>query len=550
MRLLLPLLIPVCAFAQQAQNTGSQTCFLSGRIENSVTGAPVRKAAVRLRPVDPKPKNLANTQEGDAEDPLETATNAEGAFSFSGLAAGSYRLFAERTGFSPTFWGAKRHAKTGQPLQLAAGDRREDIAIRLVPLSAITGKVVEEDGDPVPNAQVQLLVPVYMPSGREMKVQNGTYTNDLGEYRIHSLTPRRYFLRVDPPRSEMTSGKVGRGKRKSLVGAFYPGVAEPSGAAALELEAGQQLNGVDITLHMGHRVTVNGRLVLPPGATRLQVTAGQYSDSGSSTTTVDLSDPAGHFSWSNLAPGDYLLDGRCSVGDQEYHAYLPFTLGSTDVENLELRPAPPVEVTGHVRFEGPVNEKVVSASLLLNGKLSRSHLTAKIQKDGKFTVSRLGPDVYRLALNSGAEAFITEARWGSIDALNSGLDLSPGSSASDVSVVISSDVATLEGTVQNDKQEPLATGLVVLRATPTNGESYLNSNFNAVKVDRSGKFSIAGIAPGHYRILAWEDVDEGTARYDPMFFRQMMAQGQALDIVAGERKSIIVQVVAEPDEQK
>ena len=549
MRLFIALSFASLLSAQNPDSTSAPACTIMGHVVNSITGAPLRKAQVRLLRENPAPAPPGGAAK--PEEPPETISAADGAFSFTGLTPGAYRVHANRNGFLPCYWGAKGRSSPGQVLRLGPGEERDDIAVGLIPLGVITGKVVDEDGDPVPSVHVQVLVPVYSPSGRDLQRRGAAFTNDLGEFRLHSLEPRKYYLRADPMGGEMNGPRT-RHAREALVGNYYPGSPEQSGAAPVQLMPGQQLNGIDFTLHMGHRVTITGRVAVPPGATNLMLTYSQFSRDGSSMTNIELSDAAGHFTLRGLATGDYILGVRCNLAGDEYNALQPVTVGSADIENLELRPAPPVEVTGSVRFEGPSNEKLVSASIVLDAKLSHSQSMAKIQNDATFASRGLAPDVYHLELNTTAEAFLKEARWGDVNALESGLDLSAGTSASDVKRVVSTAVGSLDGTVQSDKQEALAGATVALRseAAASEGDSYSRAGTRSVKSGADGKFHIGGLTPGRYRLMAWEDVDETMLGYGGDFGQQIASRGQLIEVGEGEHKSVSVQAAPKPEQHQ
>jgi hypothetical protein len=64
---------------------------------------------------------------------------------------------------------------------------------------------------------------------------------------------------------------------------------------------------------------------------------------------------------------------------------------------------------------------------------------------------------------------------------------------------------SVKGVVQNLKKEPVGDSLVALIPAPGH-----RSNLNLFKTaftDQYGQFSISGVAPGDYGVLAWEDVD-------------------------------------------
>jgi len=61
--------------------------------------------------------------------------------------------------------------------------------------------------------------------------------------------------------------------------------------------------------------------------------------------------------------------------------------------------------------------------------------------------------------------------------------------------------------------------------------------------DQSGRFTLHGVTPGAYTLIAWESVD-GDAYYDPEFLSKYEGQGRALHLNEGEHTS--VQLVAAP----
>jgi hypothetical protein len=58
----------------------------------------------------------------------------------------------------------------------------------------ISGRVLDEDGEPLPWAQVSALREVYFRGKRKLSLEALVPTNDLGEYRLFGLKPGRYFV--------------------------------------------------------------------------------------------------------------------------------------------------------------------------------------------------------------------------------------------------------------------------------------------------------------------------------------------------------------------
>ena len=104
-------------------------------------------------------------------------------------ADGGFRIEAIVPGL-PSFCRAHRIARGGQYrarrdgriLTLGAGQELKDVRIQLQ-AAAVAGRVTDEDGDPLPNAQVGVLRQTFV-AGRSRWEQVGAErTNDLGEYR-------------------------------------------------------------------------------------------------------------------------------------------------------------------------------------------------------------------------------------------------------------------------------------------------------------------------------------------------------------------------------
>ena len=65
--------------------------------------------------------------------------------------------------------------------------------------------------------------------------------------------------------------------------------------------------------------------------------------------------------------------------------------------------------------------------------------------------------------------------------------------------------------------------------------------------DQSGRFSLRGVQPGDYTVLAWESVD-GEAYYNPEFLKGYEEQGSALRVAEGDRKGMRVVVIPGAEE--
>src|SRR3989442_10476363 len=147
---------------------------------------PLKKASVRL----------VGTGGGRGVMPVMTVREPDdaGHFAFTALPPGKYQLSAERQGYLRQSYGARQYSGGGTPVLVADGQTVKDIVFKLNPQAVITGKVLDEDGEPVANMQVRAQKYVYRGGKRQWSpVANGN-TSDIGEYRLPELQPGRYLV--------------------------------------------------------------------------------------------------------------------------------------------------------------------------------------------------------------------------------------------------------------------------------------------------------------------------------------------------------------------
>ncbi len=115
------------------------------------SGEPLRKATVHLRRRSPATGAVPGAQG------YTGTSEADGSFRFEAVEPGEYNLSGERFGFLNTQYGQKYPGGAGTPLTFRAGQQITDLILKLTPQAVISGKVVDEDGDPIDNAMIQVL---------------------------------------------------------------------------------------------------------------------------------------------------------------------------------------------------------------------------------------------------------------------------------------------------------------------------------------------------------------------------------------------------------
>ena len=172
------------------QTPEKDKCTLSGMVTNIQTGEPVKKVTLHLTL-----RNVGRPANGVFEQSGYSGTSAaDGSFTFEGITPGEYSLSAEKSGFVRTQYGSKNG--TGDTtLTLSAGQKMTGVKLTLVPQAIITGRVLDDDADPIGGITVQAIGRSWGQGGKLRYFPSGNATtDDTGAYRIPNLSPGKYYV--------------------------------------------------------------------------------------------------------------------------------------------------------------------------------------------------------------------------------------------------------------------------------------------------------------------------------------------------------------------
>jgi hypothetical protein len=130
---------------KQPAEPPAQTATIEGRVLKAGTDEPLRKAWLTLYRV-----------EGERR-PHSASTDASGRFILKDVEPGRYQLWAQRNGYARQAYGQRGSERSGTTLTLGPGQTLSDIVFRLVPGAVISGRVFDEDGEPVAGAMVHAM---------------------------------------------------------------------------------------------------------------------------------------------------------------------------------------------------------------------------------------------------------------------------------------------------------------------------------------------------------------------------------------------------------
>ncbi len=511
----------------------AEKCTVQGQVLHGATGEPLRKAQVVLRRLDGR------------EAPYATPTDGAGKFSLVAVEPGKYRLSAERNGFIRQDYGQKAPERPGTIVSLDPGQEMKDIVFRLFPAGVISGRVLNEDGERMPNVRVQLERYRYVNGRRQLTPVNSASTNDLGEYRMFGLSPGRYYVSATytPIWQRYGATRTRNQAEEAYIPLYYPNAVDPGRAVALDVVPGADLRGIDFTLLPSAAVRVRGKV---RGAGQGTMVMLMPADAGAvfGGRLSTMIDAEGNFEIRGVPGGSYVVTATRHVeGGRPFSARVPVQVGTSDVDNVTMTLSAGAEVTGRVRIAGETDLPKGALRVLFESR-EPGNITGGaigvVQVDGTFKAERLQAGLYNVrAIGLAEDWFVKSVLLSGQDTQDSGLTVF-GDSVSGLEVVLSPNGARIEGQVINDHQEPQGGATVVL--VPDGPRRLLPATFKNTVSDQEGRFTVRGIAPGEYKVLAWDDIEPG-AWLDPDLIKQVEGQGKAVSIGEGTKESVQVGLV-------
>lgn len=542
---------------QSAESDGSQSETLRGTVVNAVTQAPIPRALVYSAD-----NRYAALTDGDGHfeftvptSASETGTNvmysgpAPRVWSFGGNHI-PLALMARKPGFLDP--------PLGDGVEKAVSEN--DITIPLLPEGIIKGRVTATGAEPATGVAVQLLTRQVQEGVLRWVPGPTVQANSAGEFRFAELLPGSYKLFT---REWMDNDPVAQVPGSQVYGfppVYYPGGAEPSAAAAIELDAGQTVQAdIEIQGKPYHQVRIpvanadinNGFSVTVEGQQGSRFELGLNSNE----QRIEGMLPAGSYTVQATTYGPNSVSGSVSI-----------RVGDAPVQGPTLVLAPNTNIPVQVKEEFGDSSSNSSGSwsdgkhtFALRGP--RLYLQVRIESldeiepHGAALRPPTPPDDQSLALEgvppgrywlrvSTSRGYIASATMGSLDLLHQPFTVSSGSSAA-IEITMRDDGGELDGTISSSGQQNSAPGsgsgpraFVYCVPLPESA-----GQFQALVVSEDGKFNAQMMAPGDYRILAFSVQQPNLPYRDAEAMKAYESQGQVVHLSAGQKTTVQLQSV-------
>lgn len=524
------------ALAQQATTASGNRFEVSGTLVNSVSGEVVHNAFVQL---------MVSRQ---ADQPRRSEVGADGSFVFHDVPAGKYNLSAQAPGF--LLQSFDQHEGFSTAIVAGPDKVSTGIVFRMRPMSAITGRVLDEHNEAARDAQVWLFQK-RNDMGRSVVERRGqSQTDDLGEYHFGHLGPGTYYVVVSaqPWYRRYFQGGYRRGgfiQHATEVDPaldvaypliYYPGTTDGDEAGAIVLRAGDRIsadfNLMPVqSLHLTIRAG-SGEGNQPPAQPNFrQIAFGQPIGVQQTNTVFEQ----GEMEISGIAPGSYDLN--------LYHFDPKGGARSNQRQSLNLQQSGDVDLSAVASLEAVHGEVKFDDSPPQNAFLqfrdlgSGNSMGARVNERGEFSVQPEVPGRY-VAMLANAPGYAIRSL-SATGARVSGRTVEiTGAQPVELSLVVSKGVGTIEGTVV-DGDKPISGAMVVLVPEEISDNASL---FRRDQSDSDGTFTLPDVVPGRYTAIAirngW-DLEWGS----PDVLRPYLAHGTPVQI--GGKQQLDIKVAAQ-----
>ena len=472
------------------------TGSLSGRVIAADSGLPLPNVRVTLASEDgPLPSVL---------------TDDSGHFSVGSLTASTYIVSANKPGYATARFGGRKATDPSAHIVLTEGAVVDGIDIQMTRAGAITGRVVDDLGDPMALATVVAQIVRHQDGRTNVAVAGMAETDDLGEYRIGGLASGRYVVGL----LATSNGEV-VGVSDSVFGVmgptfsrpYYPAAAGLAQAQPITVRSGDEATGIDLTTVLTRQskltVTVLDDAGHPADA---EITVGSDSPLARFPSVL-MVDSRHNEAAMRLEPAEWLVTARGSRGV----AMSRVNVG-TDETSLTLTLVAGGRIRGRIVTDTgasvPADTMVDAVAVDRAVAAADFRLSSTVNPDGTFEISKLlGSRELRLRTRRSSWV-LKDVLLAGRSIADSPIDFKGDEDLRDVQVIITNRHPQLTGTVVDGNGSAVPDCAVVL--FPSDGSLLRNTRrwARSVHTDTRGRFTIDDALAGAYFVVAVDDVDE------------------------------------------
>ncbi len=540
------------------------TARMHGRVVAADTGLPLRRATVLAQPSRPP-----EMQRGGVFVPprqFAARTDDEGRFVITDVPAGDYTLTARRSGHANQMYGQLRPNTPPRRVTVAEGASVGPLDFSLARGGVITGRVLDEEGEPAERVQVRVVRQQrFGGQVRFVPTNMGDTTDDQGHYRLYGIVPGEYLVVAEPSDrgSFFMGSQAVQGVTSDTIPTYGPGASNPAEAQRVQVQPGVE-TPMDIQLVAARVATVSGTVVnsrgepMTAGFVRLQPSATGVEMIGGGRGGPIL---GGRFEIASVPPGAYNLvvvmqpmrggPDTATAADTE-GAVQPVTIEGEDV-NVALSTTPGSTVKGRVVLEGAgpdaLGQRELRVTAMPVGEFTTFGMgqgRGQVQPDLSFElVGVRGTQV--LGINLLPEGWwLKDVRLAG-QSIADGFDFGSARAFSGAEIVVSTRPTGLTGTVTGASGSTADDYAVVLFPEDESRWERVGPGLmgaRAVRPGLDGAFKLPGLRPGSYYVLAVPaDQADMQTLGDPEHLRALAARARTVEVQDGQVGQVTLTLV-------
>jgi Carboxypeptidase regulatory-like domain len=509
--------------------------------QTPLTNGTIRGVVLDASTGDPLPEADVSARAGAGKS-LETTTDPQGKFTLSDVPMGKVTVYVSTRSNGVRGFGAE----ITKLVTLGAGQEVSGLTFRLANHGEISGRVLDENKEPVPGITVFLVAPEYRYGVLRHAYASGGTTNDRGEYHVARVSPGRNYLLMAAKRTtklEAISDAPADPKlrKKAVIPTFYPNSPALDGAMPISLRPSEKREGVDIRLLRAPSLCLEATLDngLGPAALRFELEETETHNGSSGDGGVyfmmpnGTAGPDGKIRICELHSGQYKLIASgppASPDGPPFYGSTTVVIGKEDVRNVRVPGTAAAPLAGEVVWDGAAPEKTYTQKLAIDlNAPTRSYRSfgnkneerfLRVAIPGVFSFPFILMDEYEVSVTGVPQGlYVKDILYGTASVKNDVLHVGSGAPNTGLKIVLGQDGASVTAKIADKDGNPVGDQNLILMPQTSASEGQLAASLVFGQTDQRGVYQSGTIPPGKYFALATSMVVDRT----PEMIRQLLA---------------------------
>jgi len=523
---------PLRAQAPSAAQPAPSTYTVSGTVVSATTGTPLAQTRVTL------------TDTNNSRNVASLLTGEDGRFAFRRLGPGKYSLQGSRRGYLTS--GYQQHEQFWSAIVTGEELETQNLVLRLMPAAVLSGKVLDETGEPVRGAEVKLYIEQRANGMTRVMPAGNTPTNDLGVFEFFSLSPGKYFAAVSakpwyavhppsaPPGSTVSAPVlVDKPLDVAYPSTYYGGTTSSDDASPILIKGGDR-EEIEISLapveslHLLFHVPEEGQqqgFQAPVLEKRVFDSLDYVPIQGVNPVSPGVMELTG------VPAGKYTVRIPAAQGQAAKFTEADIRNDGQELETNKAELAASMKLTVELPNDEPAPTQLALALQDERGQIAAFNL---VGADGRVAFDDLAAGSYRIIAARTAEKAYAVGRILAENgqAVGPNVNVTEGAELQ-LRVTLILGVASVQGIVKRGDKPASGIMVVLIPASPELQQDL----FRRDQTDSDGSFSLPDIIPGTYTVAAIEDAWD----FDwsqPSALARYAQNGQPVTISAGKTGTI------------